>query len=500
LSNKVAEDPEIIKKISRAISITDTVLEINEDNTAKIGCSIDRAVERNISFAVRPKPLMFILDLDEIDLIGNFNLFCEEIKGMGCDPVVSESGTPGHMHLICKTDSNSQYELLSDISKRFNLDKSIRRNFIRPPGSPHRKKLPIRIVSHNNALQILEALGSYSGEIDIPYTLSRKIKYADGLGVRYKSGSELTQAIVNQSYNNGIGVLQLYDILRNPINKGGEALRSRIKSKGSKSAIRWLELSYNKAAQYKSSSEDIIYKLKVLESVLINDLKWTGKSGLTDRDLMLAHILVARKSMSLKYKASLRMLASIANIGSLITVRKSNERLQEMGFLKKLKKSKGNLSNSWEIVCNESNTINTMGGCDYNVSFARHLHSEAFAWALGGVRGLGKAGVPVMDVLALEGQLRASEVASRTGLSRQTVYRVLRRLLDVGFLLSKDRIWEINWDKISLQLKNYCAETGITTAKENLIRIRREESRINRNKVLSYHGCKKIKIEYAQHE
>tara|TARA_Y100001963_G_scaffold141157_1_gene209025 strand:+ start:1402 stop:2910 length:1509 start_codon:yes stop_codon:yes gene_type:complete len=489
LPNKIEiqEDPEIIKKISRAISDNETVLEIDIENRGRLVSSIDKAVDRKVSFAVKPKPLMFVLDFDEEEKLDIFNSYVEKIIKLGYDPIVSESGTPGHRHLICRADNKDEYETLCSISLSCGIGDSIRKNFIRPPGSPHRKGLPVRIVSHERAIDVLSALGSVSSGLNLPESLHLKISEARGLGSVYKSGSELTQSIVNQCYMNGIGVGEIYELLRDNSNKGGDALRSRIKSKGSASAMRWLNLSYEKARNYKASSDRALGDIIEIENY-ISRLAFKGKAGLTDRDVMIAHLSVARKAVSLRYKTSIRVIANIANIGSLMTVRKSQSRLEERGYLKKTSKSKRGTPSSWEITCNASDTINTMGGCETNVSFARHRRSEAFAWSLRGVKGLGKAGVPVLDVLALEGNLGASAVANKTGLSRQTVYRVLRRLEAAGVVMKRGGLWCIDRVDADNKLVEYCEITGITRAKEDLIKERAQDTIRNRNRILE--GCK----------
>lgn len=486
LPDKV-DDPEIIKKISRAISDSETVLAIDEDNKGRLLGSLDDAVDSKITFAVKPKPLIFVLDIDDGGKVESLTAYVKQIKELGYDPIVSESGTPGHRHLICKTKSSEEYEELEKIAQLVDLSAAIRKNFIRPPGTPHRRGLPVRVVSHDRAIDILKALGSVSCNDNIPQSLRDKITDAIGIGFIYKSGSELTQSIVNQSHSIGLTLEETYELLRNPNNKGGAALRSRIKSKGSAAALRWLERSFEKAHKYGGQSRNVLRDIIKIESSIISR-KCSGKSGLTDRDVSLAHLMIARKAGSLRYKTSIRAIANIANIGSLLTVRKSHERLQKINFLRKHGASRQGIPTSWEIICNEDDTINTIGGCDTNVSFARHGSSEAFAWSLGGVRGLGKAGVPVMDILAAEGPLGASTVAKETGLSRQTVYRALRRLADLGMVRQEGASWSILREEADKIIEEYSIASGISEAKIELKMAREEESKSYRSRIFSRWG------------
>ena len=490
LPNQVADDSEILKKISRAISNNETVLEIGEDNSGKLVSSIDRVIDRKSSFAVKPKPLMFVMDFDEADDLLKFEDYVVAIKKMGYDPVVTESGSPGHRHLICNSISAKGYSELFRTAELYSIEESVRRNFIRPPGSPHRKGLPVRIVSHETASDALRALGSTQIDLRLPDSLNRKIVKAEGVGIIYKSHSELTQSIVNQCYSLGMSVDEIYNLLRDSSNSGGRALQKRIKSKGSKSAIKWLSLSFDKAREYSIRVNPEAERLDLIEQIVIA-MQWKGKSGLTDRDVILAHVAISRKAKSNKYKASLRAVANLANLGSLMTVRKSQGRLESAGFLRRIGESKKGIPTSWEIICNSNDTYKHIGGCDTNVSFARHSSSEVFAWSLSGVKGLGKSGIPLLDALASEGPLGVSTAAKKTGLARQTIYRASRRLERLGLVEITRRVISLRESRVDELLKKYCKDSGLSVAKYRLKERRKEESLANRARLFQKYNNSK---------
>lgn len=184
-----------------------------------------------------------------------------------------------------------------------------------------------------------------------------------------------------------------------------------------------------------------------------NERRWTGRTGLTDQAVYLAHLAIVRRTGKQVFTASCRELAEMT-ASHWTTVNRANKRLEKMAFIRRLPKSSANLTNEFEIIAlaQALNTCQfhvTTTDCDKGMKIPETtqlldkamsqnlpiecsiLKQESDIWRY---RGLGKTGRDVYKTLLKNGPLNQTEIAEVTGRSKSTVSRKVRVLIEVGMI------------------------------------------------------------------
>jgi DNA-binding MarR family transcriptional regulator len=147
---------------------------------------------------------------------------------------------------------------------------------------------------------------------------------------------------------------------------------------------------------------------------------WRGKTGAIDRAVFIAHCELAEHAGRIEYHASSRDLAERAHVGHR-TATRATHRLKQGGLVQLVKPNiKGeSLANLYKLVgcimSPLSNPVKSGSVCNAE----KH---DAF-WA----RGLGKSAGQCFELLRRE-SLTVKELAERTGRTRQTVWRNLKKM------------------------------------------------------------------------
>jgi hypothetical protein len=76
----------------------------------------------------------------------------------GLHPVLVESGQPGHLHLFCRITDPAARTRYLNLARQRGIDVRQGHNRIRPPLSPHRNGLPVRLLTPEDPQQALAAL------------------------------------------------------------------------------------------------------------------------------------------------------------------------------------------------------------------------------------------------------------------------------------------------------------------------------------------------------
>ena len=478
-----------IRALAFAISECDKILLIDSENKGKFSADIDSAILHNACFAIRPHSNIVSLDFDEPgDLELVFAEVIEYIRNLGQHPVIVQSGTPGHLHLFCRVTNDVLIAEIRDFIASRGVSRWMRTNtFIRPPLSFHRDGEKVKLVTPESAQEALALLSKEIAKTDLPEDTIKKIKYGLLNQTKYKSGSELTQAIVNSCYMSGYSFDEIFNILVKKENRGGNSLKRRIRDKGENQARSWLRLSYTKAEKFIASRD-----LELLETQVsiicksISRLDINSKRKITLIKTIRAHAEVASRARSYQYNASIRQLATVSAISSIVTITRANRHLITLGYLRRLNKGRETKGSRWELCfsqCSPDDTLcsphgvlgdtlgsylrkgNYQGGRGSDVSRGIHFDHDAFRYSYENRRGLGGGAAVVLGCLCSHDGLRIAQICRLTGFSRSAVGRSLEKLRRASLAKRDGFLWGASPGNLDERLDEVAESAGLIGAR-----------------------------------
>ncbi len=201
-----------------------------------------------------------------------------------------------------------------------------------------------------------------------------------------------------------------------------------------------------------------------LAAALERSERWRGKSGATDRALWIACCATALEREAVGFEWSYRNMAEAVGV-HLETVYAAAQRLIADGFIETVENNripeKGLRPTTRWRLCdlsglseNRKPNKSTPPAVLSLVRIAEWLRADAFDW-----RALGKNGPLVLAALEAAPGADPDEIAERTGVSRSTVGRILKRAVSVGFSVV-ERVGERGW-----KLAQDCAAGLVRLAK-----------------------------------
>lgn len=261
---------------------------------------------------------------------------------------------------------------------------------------------------------------------------------------RYKSRSNLAQALVDSAVNRGLSEQVIFDLLLDPQNKGGERVQEEYRAGGEAQAWVYVRrcirnanvfIEEHPAVRGKQDVDDEIDRIELA----LENYAWSGKAGGTDRAVALAHCALVRRSGKLDHAASVRDVAEISGV-SISTVSKSHSRLAQAGWLRRTWRARGGFAARWRIsIPPTARSVHTIpGGRKRSVRY-EHLGHDVFRYSEGG---LGKHAGRVHAVLVKLGRASVDDLLSQMpGMRRDGIRRVLRRLETTGLAERDGRMW-----------------------------------------------------------
>lgn len=479
----------LVRDLAFAISECDKILLINDENKGKFCTDIDSAISDKSCFAVRPHSNIVAMDFDEPgDLEVTFLEITDYIKDLGGRPVVVSSGTKGHRHLFCRIENENIHTEIRDFISSRGVSRWLRVNtFIRPPLSPHRSGLKVDLIEPALEAEALSNLSKQLGKKGLPEDAIIKIKHGQSGPVKYRSGSELVQAIVNHCYNSGYTLEETYETLSDTSNRGGLSLQKRIKSRGQVNARNWLKLSYDKAARFITAGNAIdLHKWASAQLKAISSMDIHSKRKISLMKVFKAHVDVASRARSYKYTASVRQIAVISAVSSIVTVSKCNRQLESLNILKRVNKGVKKKASCWEIACCDSRPDDTLcspkyslsdtlgsllgsgnyqGGCGYDVSSGIHFDHDVFRYSFDRQAGMGASAAVVLGCLQDSEGLRIAQICRLTGFCRSTVGRALSKLAR-GHLVDREGfLWRSASGNLDERLDALAEKSGLLGAR-----------------------------------
>ncbi len=202
-------------------------------------------------------------------------------------------------------------------------------------------------------------------------------------------------------------------------------------------AVKWLKHCFEQARAW-CLQESPSRKLAREILARAQTMRWTGRTGSSDRAVLLAHATLAHRAGSPTYHASSRDLAELAGCERK-TASRASQRLIRNGVVELIKPSTHLLANRYQLTkvnleVSELTPLTTTT-CEGVGQTSSYELPDAFRQS-----GLGRAAFEVLN--ALQGNpLPAKDVARKTGRHVQTVRRALAQMKNLGLVEKLSRTW-----------------------------------------------------------
>jgi len=236
----------------------------------------------------------------------------------------------------------------------------------------------------------------------------------------YSTRSEQEQAIVVGLVNIGFEFERILSLFRY-FPAAGKFLEKN--KHDPEEARRWLARGYHKARQLGDSG--VVKRIKaMIAAVALRP--WTGRTAITDKRVLLAHLGIARRIGSITYEASTRELAEIALVKRQ-TAARANRRLVQSGFLLPISPPNAVHARRFSLKQNLLIGDHSMGNTQREGVVPSYLLEVPEA--LGGR--LGRSAPDIFRLLIIAGPLTVSEIVERSGRCMTTVRKALKAMMEI---------------------------------------------------------------------
>lgn len=246
-------DQSILQELTLAVARRSaSALLIDANNKADGWKSIREAVAHGDCFAVEVHEDILALDADTSE--GAKYMEQELVPAMVNDnlnPVLIASGRPDNRHLSVRITDWLTMDRYASLARDHGIDV---RRAIRPPFSPHRLGQPVKLMMPETPEEALSwlRLSVPVRQIKVSGRIWALLKNGDVKG-RYKSRSEVVQAIATEAVRTGKGRQWLWTVLTNPNNAGGQKVLELLENRGEAVARAYVAHCYKKAKHWTST-------------------------------------------------------------------------------------------------------------------------------------------------------------------------------------------------------------------------------------------------------
>ncbi|MCV7299774.1 helix-turn-helix transcriptional regulator [Mycobacterium barrassiae] len=305
---------------------------LNEDNSADPGgwVSIEDAAESGRAFFVDLKDTLTAFDLDTPELVASGELLASWASAQGLPVLVASSGRLGHRHLYVRCDDRA---LVEAEALSLGIPKSALRRSIRPPLAPHRKGLMTALISPVRVDDALEVLGPSEyvepRRKNLPPWLMTLISEGDSDN-RYAGRSPMALAVASGLRACGYDYATYRVVMAN--NPCGAKYHALLAGEGTENPESFLARTWEKAASQLSPAE-ILKRISEIR-VAVEAADWPGRTGTTDRAVMLALCELGTASGTTALTFGSRKIAEVAQLEDR-TVRGALSRLVDARWLER---------------------------------------------------------------------------------------------------------------------------------------------------------------------
>lgn len=335
--SKASSVEDVISLASAAVKAGGMARLLNEDNSADSSgwLPIADAARSGRAFFIELKETLAAFDLDTPELVQAGESLAKWAESNGLPVLVALSGREGHRHLYIRTNDRARVE--NEALSR-GIPKGAHRRAIRPPLAPHRKGLKTCLLAPANVADALEVLGPAEYDTprrkNLPEWLMTLITEGD-ITNRYAGRSHMALAVAAGLRSCGYDYATYRVVMeKNPCGAKYHALMA---GEGTEDPESFLLRTWEKAAQ-QLSPEEILATISNARSA-IRAAAWPGRTGTTDRAVMLALCELGTASGTTSLTFGSRRIAEVAQIEDR-TVRKALNRLVDSGWLTRLKADK----------------------------------------------------------------------------------------------------------------------------------------------------------------
>ena len=291
------------------------------------------------------------------------------------------------------------------------------------------------LVSWNDLEPIISttSFSKINGQVSIFEKISRNTKnLLYGKSIEgYQSRSEAEQAIILSCLNSGLGFKEILNLfMQYPVAGKFKEKYSRNPQNG----IAYLQRSYQSAKEYAEKNNSEGRQEAINASNWVHSRSWEGRTGSHDRSVMHAHIQIQYSCGKTEYQASIRELAQKSG-KCISSVSNANKRLEEQGFIEKVKESTCLLATIYRL--GQTCTLpqyKTVRECS---TLSSH---DVFRWG-----GLGKSGLQTWEAI-LESPKTIEELEEATGKCRKTIKRKLEKMSNLIDMRTGEIVSMVDFD------------------------------------------------------
>lgn len=234
---------------------------------------------------------------------------------------------------------------------------------------------------------------------------------------RYPSRSEAEAAAITALINSGHDFGSVLALFQTNSAAGKYA---ELRQHSERDALRWLRRTFDVQATWAETHESAGRRVARVALAWVMSQPWPGRTGNSNRAVMLAHCAIAYRAGALTYAASLRRLAELAGVGCPAAYR-ANRRLMEAGLVTFEHGHFGTAAAAYALGEVQSDNTSSRTPCGEVLS----LCPSSDAWRY---RGLGKSAAHVWGMLRENPGATVAELADATGKRVSTVRRVIDRM------------------------------------------------------------------------
>lgn len=305
---------------------------LNEDNSADSEgwVSIEDAAESGRAFFVDLKDTLAAFDLDTPELVESGEVLARWARSQELPVLVALSGREGHRHRYVRCGDR---KLVEAEALSMGIPKAAHRRSIRPPLAPHRGGLRTALLAPETVDDALGVLGPSEyvepRRKNLPQWLMTLISEGDSDN-RYAGRSPMALGVASGLRACGYDYATYRAVMAN--NPCGAKYHALLAGEGNENPESFLARTWEKAASQLSPAE-ILQRISDVR-VAVEAADWSGRTGNTDRAVMLALCELGTASGTTALTFGSRKIAEVAQLEDR-TVRRALSRLVDGGWLER---------------------------------------------------------------------------------------------------------------------------------------------------------------------
>jgi hypothetical protein len=504
--------PQLLERFARHVAGRIDVLRIQQSNGSYTATTWSGTLP-DVPYAVHlydrsQRTSMLALDFDAHDAVSTVGSDVHDLRFLlgeiGLRYVVAASGPSGGVHVYVPLRQSlgvhTVRAIATALAARYDsLDISMLTNAstgaIRPPGSPHRRGGRSTVHDQSAALQVFEDGNDHelvvelverlgldervlrNGNAPLSAELYRMLRTGYGLE-GYESFSEATMALAVSVISRGHDPLWLLRQLNDNRNAFAARLHDHLRRDGSRrDAQRLIQNAVSRASVFVSQNPSIRSKSDALDHLdaieaRADSLRWTGRSGLSARAVLTAHLHAARTCGGVEYNLSQRQVCELAALHSRTTVESATRHLVALGFVRLVRNGSGRNATTWRLRLpaddgtglRRAPSVPGLGERGMGSLPAGPLGHPLFSW-----RALGKVPARILSVITTDGPSTSTQIAARTGLHPGSVRNGLRLLRNLEQpILAQDRSGSYHLTETA-DLSAAAAEIGADVSRNEML-------------------------------